>query len=66
MSGSTWVDGEVVVLISIWGDEDIQTKLDGATRNIKVFEMISMKRKASFERINSHSMQGKSKKLRAR
>ena len=31
----------MTALISIWGEEEIQAQLDGATRNIKVYEKIA-------------------------
>ena len=43
--GTLWEDREVDALIAVWGEEDIQAKLDGATRNIKVFEAIAQKLK---------------------
>ena len=41
--GTIWQDEEVDALLAVWGEEDIQAKLDGATRNIKVFEAITQK-----------------------
>ena len=41
--GSTWSDGEVAALISIWGEADIQEQLDGATRNKTIYVRISKK-----------------------
>ena len=41
--GTLWEDDEVDALIAVWGEEDIQAKLDGTTRNIKVFEAIARK-----------------------
>ena len=41
--GTLWEDDEVDVLIAVWGEEDIQAKLDGTTHNIKVFEAIAQK-----------------------
>ena len=41
--GTIWQDEEVDALLAVWGEEDIQAKLDGATRNIKVFEAIAQK-----------------------
>ena len=41
--GSAWSDNEVAALVAIWGDEDIQEQLDGATRNKSIFETISKK-----------------------
>lgn len=38
--GALWEDEEVDTLIAIWG-EDVQAKLDGATRNVKVFDSIA-------------------------
>ena len=35
--GTIWQDEVVDELLAVWGEEDIQAKLDGATRNIKVF-----------------------------
>lgn len=43
--GAVWVDAEVDALLGIWGEEDVQSKLDGATRNIKVFETIASRLK---------------------
>ena len=40
--GSAWSD-EVSALITIWGDEDIQNQLNGATRNKTIFETIAKK-----------------------
>ena len=39
--GSAWSDNEVSALITIWGDEDIQDQLDGATRNKTIIEIIA-------------------------
>ena len=39
--GCLWTDAEVTALIAIWGEEEIHRKLDGATRNIKVYEKIA-------------------------
>ena len=39
--GCVWGDAEVTALISIWGEEKIPRQLDGATRNIKVYEKIA-------------------------
>ena len=41
--GTIWQDKVVDELLAVWGEEDIQAKLDGATRNIKVFEAIAQK-----------------------
>ena len=41
--GCLWSEEEVTALISIWGEEEIQAQLDGATRNIKVYEKIAAK-----------------------
>ena len=41
--GCLWSEEEVTALISIWGEEEIQAQLDGATRNIKVYENIAAK-----------------------
>ena len=38
--GTLWEDEEVDALVAIWG-EDVQAKLDGATRNVKVFDSIA-------------------------
>ena len=43
--GTLWEDGEVNALIAVWGEEDIKAKLDGATQNLKVFEVIAQKLK---------------------
>ena len=39
--GALWEDDEVDALIAIWGEEDMQAKLEGATRNIKIFDTIA-------------------------
>ena len=39
----SWSNSEVRALIAIWGEEDIQTQLDGAARNKSIFETISKK-----------------------
>ena len=39
--GYLWTDAEVTALIAIWGEEEIQRQLDGATRNIKVYEKLA-------------------------
>ena len=41
--GTLWEDSEVDALIAVWGEEDIQAKVNGATQNIKVFEAIAQK-----------------------
>ena len=41
--GATWLDEEVLALVSIWGDEKVQEELDGAVRNKAVFEKIVRK-----------------------
>ena len=33
--GAIWQVEEVDALIALWGEQDIQTKLEGTTRNIK-------------------------------
>ena len=43
--GAIWQDEEVDALITLWGEEDIQAKLKGTTRNIELFETISNKLK---------------------
>ena len=43
--GTLWEDREVDALIAVWGEEGIQAKLDGATRNIKFFKAIAQKLK---------------------
>ena len=43
MSAQVWTDEEVATLLSVWGDERIQEKLDGATRNKKVYAEIAQK-----------------------
>ena len=43
--GTLWEDREVNVLIAMWGEDDIQAKLNGATRKIKLFEVIAQKLK---------------------
>ena len=42
---TTWVDKEVKVLLTIWGDSKIQEELDGAVSNKVVFEQIAKKLK---------------------
>ena len=39
--GTLWEDREVDALIAMWGEEDIQAKLHGATQNIMVFKAIA-------------------------
>ena len=39
--GTLWEDEEVDALIALWGDEDVQAKLESAARNIKVFALIA-------------------------
>ena len=46
----SWKDEEVKALLAIWSAEEIQSQLDGTTRNSKVFSKIAMhygKRKMS-------------------
>ena len=38
---SLWSGEEVKTLIAVWGKEEIQSQLDGTTRNIKVYGRIS-------------------------
>ena len=45
--GSTWSDAEVSVLITVWGEADVQEQLDGATRNQTIFANIAKKLKES-------------------
>ena len=64
--GAIWQDEEVVALIALWGEEDIQAKLEGTTRNIKVFETISNKLKdLGFESRTAVQCREKVKKLKA-
>ena len=41
--GTMRQDEEVNALLAVWGEEDIQAKLDGVTRNIKVLEAIAQR-----------------------
>ena len=41
--GNLWSDEEVHALIAIWGEEEVQSQLDGATRNKKVYDDIAKK-----------------------
>ena len=53
-------------MIALWGEEDIQAKLEGTTRNIKVFETISNKLKdLGFEGRTAVQCREKVKKLKA-
>ena len=36
-----WTAEETSALVSVWGHAEVQTKLDGVTRNRTVFERIS-------------------------
>ena len=40
---ASWSSNEVLALLSIWGEESVQTQLDGAVRNKEVFVKISRK-----------------------
>lgn len=40
-TGKHWCDNEIRALINIWSNEDIQQKLEGATRNKEIFEEIA-------------------------
>ena len=39
--GQHWNDAEIVALLDIWGDDKIQSQLDGAYRNDSVFQKIA-------------------------
>ena len=63
--GTIWQDDEVNALIALWGEEDTQAKLDGATRNIKVYEAIATKlRDQGFEGRTAVQCREKIKKLK--
>ena len=49
--GTIWQNDEVAALIALWR-EDVQAKLDGATRNIKVFDTIAKK-------LHEHGFEGR-------
>ena len=36
--GCLWTDAEVTAIVAIWGEEEIERQLDGATKNLKVYE----------------------------
>ena len=38
---SHWTESETKALISIWGSEEVQEKLDGVVRNRNIYETIS-------------------------
>ena len=46
--GSLWTNDEVSALIAVWGEEEIQHQLDGAKRNIKVYEKITDRLKENY------------------
>ena len=63
--GSAWSDNEVAALVAIWGDEDIQEQLDGATRNKSIFETISKKLQESGYNRDWQQCRAKIKNLKA-
>ena len=38
--GTSWVDKESTMLVSIWTEANIQEKLDGAVGNKRIYEKI--------------------------
>ena len=63
--GNLWSEEEVHALIAIWGEEEIQTQLDGATRNKKVFDKIARQLiELGFPR-TGHQCREKIKKLKS-
>lgn len=58
MSGS-WSTEETRTLISIWGDESVQSRLDSAHRNRHIFEQIAceMSEKGAMTRHGSSAEQ---------
>ena len=50
-AGEPWSDAEVRVLLSIWGDQSVQDKLDKVIRNKVIYDKIaSQLREKNFER----------------
>ena len=41
MASSNWKDCEVLRLIDIWGDDVVQSQLEGCKRNKQIYERIS-------------------------
>ena len=39
--GQHWSDTEIAALLDVWGDDKIQTQLNGAYRNDSVFQKIA-------------------------
>ena len=59
-----WKDDEVDALINIWGDDLVQTQLEGCKRNKLVYEKVSEStKKAGFER-SAVQCREKAKKLK--
>ena len=41
MAGTGWSVKEMRALISLWGQADVQSQLDGVTRNRRIYEQIA-------------------------
>ena len=41
MASSNWKDCEVLCLLDIWGDDLVQSQLEGCKRNKQIYERIS-------------------------
>ena len=46
--GSLWTNDKVSALIAVWGEQEIQHQLDGAKRNIKVYQKIAARLKENY------------------
>ena len=63
--GSLWSEEEVHALIAVWGEEEIQAQLDGATRNKKVFDKIAKQLTELGLARTGHQCREKIKKLKS-
>ena len=64
-SSSVWKDEEVYKLIELWGDDVIQSQLEGCKHNREVYEKISKSMKEAGFNKTSDQCRDKAKKLKA-
>ena len=63
--GTTWGEDEVKVLLEIWGDEKIQSEMDGAKRKHPLHEKIATKMKTKGYNRDADQIKTKIKNLKS-
>ena len=65
MTSNSWKDEEVYKLIELWGEDTIQTQLEGCKHNREVYERIAKAMKEAGYNKNAEQCRDKAKKLKS-